>query len=41
MTIRQWKETKLEIEDTEAKRIAKKILHDEYLKPYPFEIPER
>lgn len=40
LTIRQWKATKLEIQDDEAKRITKKILHDEYLKPYPFDVPK-
>ena len=40
-TFRQWKVKTLEIEDGETKRITKKILHDEYMKPYPFEIPER
>ena len=40
-TFRQWKVKTLEIEDGETKRITKKILHDEYMKPYAFEMPER
>ena len=40
-TFRQWKVKTLEIEDGETRRITKKILHDEYMKPYPFETPKR